>query len=119
MTSVEKGERKILNFGHTIGHAIESTTPLIHGEAVALGMLFMCDEAVRARLIQIIDEMGLPLDTEIDKAGLYEFILRDKKADGDKITITFVNEIGKAELKKLPIEYIKDLIDPSIYGGIQ
>ena len=115
----EKGERKILNFGHTIGHAIESTTPLIHGEAVALGMLFMCSDEVRARLLPIIDEMGLPLDIEIDKAGLYRFILRDKKADGDKITITYVNEIGKAELKKLPIENIKDLIDPSIYGGIQ
>ena len=115
----EKGERKILNFGHTIGHAIESTTPLIHGEAVALGMLFMCGENVRARLLTIIDEMGLPLDTQINKEELYDFILRDKKADGDKITITLVDEIGKAELKKLPIENIKDLIDPRIYGGIQ
>lgn len=115
----EKGERKILNFGHTIGHAIESTTPLIHGEAVALGMLFMCEENVKNRLLPIIDEMGLPLDVEIDKDELYHFILRDKKADGDNITITYVNEIGKAELKKLPIENIKDLIDPSIYGGIQ
>ena len=42
-----------------------------------------------------------------------------EKADGDKITITYVNEIGKAELRKLPIENIKDLIDPRIYGGIQ
>ena len=115
----EKGERKILNFGHTIGHAIESTTPLIHGEAVALGMLFMCSDEVRARLFTIIDEMGLPLNIKIDKAELYGFILRDKKADGDKITITYVNEIGKANLNKLPIENIKDLIDPSIYGGIQ
>lgn len=115
----EKGERKILNFGHTIGHAIESTTSLIHGEAVALGMLFMCSEEVRARLLPIIDEMGLPLDTKIDKSELYGFILRDKKADGDNITIAYVNEIGKANLSKLPIENIRDLIDPSIYGGIQ
>jgi 3-dehydroquinate synthase len=115
----EKGERKILNFGHTIGHAIESTTPLIHGEAVALGMLFMCGESVKNRLWPIIDEMGLPLDVEIDKDELYHFILRDKKADGDSITITYVNEIGKAELCKLPIENVKDLIDPKIYGGIQ
>ena len=115
----EKGERKILNFGHTIGHAIESATGLLHGEAVALGMLFVCSEDVRARLLPIIEEMGLTTETEIDKEKLYQFILRDKKADGNKITITFVNEIGKAELRKLPIENIKDLIDPSIYGGIQ
>ena len=82
-------------------------------------MLFMCEENVKNRLLPIIDEMGLTLDVEIDKDELYHFILRDKKADGDNITITYVNEIGKAELKKLPIENIKDLIDPSIYGGIQ
>ena len=115
----EKGERKILNFGHTIGHAIESTTSLIHGEAVALGMLFVCSDEIRARLLPIIEEMGLPTETEIDAEKLYQFILRDKKADGDNITVTFVNEIGKAELHKLPIENIKDLIDPRIYGGIQ
>ena len=115
----EKGERKILNFGHTIGHAIESTTSLIHGEAVALGMLFVCGDEIRARLLTIIDEMGLPLDTQINQEELYHFILRDKKADGDNITVTFVNEIGSAELCKMPIKNIKDLLDPSIYGGIQ
>lgn len=115
----EKGERKILNFGHTIGHAIESTTGLLHGEAVALGMPFMCSKKVRERILPIIEEMGLPTETEIHKEELYQFVLRDKKADGDSITVTFVNEIGKAELRKLPIEDIKDLIDPSIYGGIQ
>ena len=115
----EKGERKILNFGHTIGHAIESTTSLIHGEAVALGMLFVCSDEIRARLLTIIDEMGLPLDTQINKEDLYHFILRDKKADGNNITVTLVNKIGIAELHKLPIENIKDLIDPRIYGGIQ
>ena len=115
----EKGERKILNFGHTIGHAIESTTELIHGEAVAIGTLFMCSDEVRSRLFTILDEMGLPLDTKIDKEVLYDFILRDKKADGNHITITYVSEIGKANLRKMPIEDIKDLIDPRIYGGIQ
>lgn len=115
----EQGERKILNFGHTVGHAIESTTGLLHGEAVALGMPFMCGENVRARLVSIIDDMGLPTETKFDTETLYQFILRDKKADGDSITVTFVNEIGTATLCKMPIENIKDLLDPSIYGGIQ
>ena len=115
----EKGERKILNFGHTIGHAIESSTNLIHGEAVALGMLYMCDETVKNRLFNILHEMDLPLEAKFDAATLYQFILRDKKADGDKITLTFVNEIGKAELKKLPIENIRDYLNPQNFGGIQ
>ena len=115
----EKGERKILNFGHTIGHAIESSTDLIHGEAVALGMLYMCDENVSNRLFNILYEMGLPLETKIDTDSLHQFILRDKKADGDFITITFVNEIGKAELRKLPIKNIRDYLNPQKFGGIQ
>ena len=115
----ESGERRILNFGHTIGHAIESTTSLLHGEAVALGMLTMCSKDVRSRILTVIGEMGLPTDVEIDADTLYEFIFRDKKADGDSITITFVTEIGKAEMRKLPIEKIRDYIDPEIYGGIQ
>ena len=116
----EKGERKVLNFGHTVGHAIESSTDLIHGEAVAIGMLYMCDESVKTRLLRIIYEMGLPLDIEIDAKLLYDFILRDKKADGDFITITYVSEVGKAELRKLPIENIRDyLTNPQNFGGIQ
>lgn len=104
----EKGERRILNFGHTVGHAIESTSELLHGECVALGMLYMCSKEIKERLFNIIDGMGLPTDHDIDKAMLFDFILRDKKASGNQITITFVNEIGKAELIKMPIENIKD-----------
>lgn len=106
----ETGERKILNFGHTIGHAIESTSNLLHGECVALGMLYMCSNDVKERLFAIIDGMGLPTDYDIDTNALFDFILRDKKASGNKITITYVNEIGKAELRKMPIENIKDYL---------
>ena len=106
----ESGERKILNFGHTVGHAIESTTGLLHGECVGLGMIYFCSDSVKKRILNIIDEMGLPLSVELDKNELYSFILRDKKADGDSITVTYVSEIGKAELIKLPIEKIQDYL---------
>lgn len=115
----ESGERKILNFGHTVGHAIESATGLLHGECVALGMLCMCDDEVRERLIPILEEIGLPTQIEIDADEIYNFILRDKKKDGNNITVTYVSEIGRAELRRLPIENIRDYIDPQIYGGIQ
>ena len=115
----EKGERRILNFGHTVGHAIESSSELIHGEAVALGMLCMCSENVKNRLFPILYEMGLPIDVQTDADALFDFILRDKKADGELITITFVNEIGKAELKKIPIENIRSYLASENFGGIQ
>jgi 3-dehydroquinate synthase len=106
----ESGERKILNFGHTVGHAIESSSALLHGECVALGMLYMCTEEIKNRLIPILDEIGLPSGAQLDADELYKFILRDKKASGENITVTYVNEIGKAELRKMPIEKIKDYL---------
>lgn len=106
----ESGERKILNFGHTVGHAIESSSDLLHGECVALGMLYMCTEQIKNRLIPILDEIGLPSGAQLDADELYKFILRDKKASGENITVTYVNEIGKAELRKMPIEKIKDYL---------
>lgn len=107
----ESGERKILNFGHTVGHAIESATDLIHGESVAVGMLCMCDANVRERLERILCDMGLPTSVDADKERLYDLILRDKKASGDNITVVYVREIGKAELITLPKQEIYDHIN--------
>ena len=56
----ESGVRKILNFGHTIGHGIESVTGLLHGECVAMGMIPMCSPAVRSRLIPVLGALRLP-----------------------------------------------------------
>ena len=106
----ESGERKILNFGHTVGHAVESLTGMLHGHAVAVGMLYVCSQNIKERLLAIYDIIGLPCGAELDSSRLYDFMLRDKKADGDSITVTYVNEIGKAELIKMPIEKIKDLL---------
>ena len=110
----ESGERKILNFGHTVGHAIESSgglgCDLLHGECVAVGMLYMCSDQVRARLIPILKAIGLPCSAAIDPDEIYSFIQRDKKTDGEKITLTVVNEIGKAELRKVPTENVKTLL---------
>ena len=106
----ESGERKILNFGHTVGHAIESTSELLHGECIALGMLYMCSDEVKNRLLPILKDIGLATEAKLDAEELYSFILRDKKADGDKITVTYVEEIGKAELRKIPLEDIKDYL---------
>lgn len=109
----EKGERKILNFGHTIGHAIEGCGDLerlLHGECVALGMLYMCSDSVRTRIEKIIKAMGMETEIKLDPKKIYDFILRDKKADGDKITVTYVNDIGRAELRKIPIHDILNYI---------
>ena len=69
----EKGLRRVLNFGHTIGHAIESIENgrLLHGECVALGMIPMCREEVRDRLIPVLEKYDLHTENRND---IYKFI---------------------------------------------
>ena len=102
----EQGLRRILNFGHTLAHAIESQsnmTDIYHGEAVALGMLPMCSKAVRERLLPVLEKLNLPTTFKLDMKAVATAICHDKKADGDYITVVFVPEVGKWEMKKLPI----------------
>jgi 3-dehydroquinate synthase len=112
----EKGLRKVLNFGHTIGHAIESYMDgkLLHGECVALGMLPLCSQRVKARLIKILEKYSLNNSVNIDTDILISYITHDKKSSGTKITTIFVNEIGSFEMREMEIEDMRKFIN----GGI-
>lgn len=95
----ESGYRRILNFGHTLGHAIEARSgKLYHGECVALGMLPMCDEGTRERLIKIFKKLGLPTKTDIAASELEELIKMDKKAISDGILAVKIQGIAKASI---------------------
>lgn len=104
----EQNLRKILNFGHTIGHAIESIYHLhdyYHGECVAMGMMkILEDEQLKERLSRILKKMEIPTDVPYEIEEVIDFIRKDKKASGDRITIVQVREIGKAELIDRKIE---------------
>lgn len=100
----EAGLRKILNFGHTIGHGIESFEDLhglYHGECVALGMIPMVSDEIRPRLIGILRKLDLPTSLDFDTDKVYEAMTHDKKSESGGITVTFVNEIGSFEMKKI------------------
>lgn len=100
----EAGLRKILNFGHTIGHGIESSekmSELYHGECVALGLIPMCNEAIRPRVINVLKKCNLYNQIEFDWDKISKAAFHDKKADGEFVTITIVPEIGSFELKTL------------------
>ncbi|WP_462425131.1 3-dehydroquinate synthase [Fusobacterium sp. THCT13E1] len=110
----EENLRKILNFGHTVGHGIEGVFHLkdvLHGEGVAMGMLPMIeDEGLRERTKKILKKMNINTDIEYDREKVFELMLKDKKADQDKITLVKVKELGKAELVKVPIEECKNYL---------
>ena len=109
----EKNLRRVLNFGHTVGHAIESDNKLgalLHGECVALGMLPMSAPNVRERLIPILEKYNLPISISVDYDAMVEFVIHDKKASGDEVTIVYCNEIGSFDMKKIKVSEIKKYI---------
>jgi 3-dehydroquinate synthase len=97
----EAGLRKILNFGHTIGHSIESSSDLYHGECVGLGMIPMCGEELRPRLVAVLKKCGLYQVLPWDWEKIAEAAFHDKKADGGNVTVILVKEPGSYELKTM------------------
>ncbi len=102
----ETGLRRILNFGHTLGHGIESSEHLhglYHGECVALGMLPMCAPSVRARLIPVLRSLGLPTEWKGDLDAMLAPVVHDKKCEGGEITVVYVEEVGSYSLRRMPV----------------
>lgn len=110
----EQNIRKILNFGHTIGHAIESLYHLhdyYHGECVANGMILIEEnEEIRKDLIDILNQMNIPIVKDLDEERCITFIKNDKKASGNQIDIVLVDTLGEAYLKKVTLDDLRKYI---------
>ena len=109
----ETGLRKILNFGHTLGHGIEAESglsALYHGECVALGMIPVCSDEVRKRLLPILKKIGLPTEYNGNLDAALSFVSHDKKATSDGLDVIFVEEIGSYEIKKMTAEDFSSLV---------
>ncbi len=109
----EGGLRRVLNFGHTLAHAIESVSgfsAFYHGECVALGMLTLSSESVRARLIPILEKFSLPTSFSADTDALLDACRHDKKLMGDKIALVCVDRVGEFEFKTLPFSEFEKMI---------
>lgn len=109
----EAGLRMILNFGHTLGHGIESEEELhalYHGECVALGMIPMCSENVRERLIKVLNKLNLKTEISLNKDVVLSAITHDKKMRDNVLNTIFVNEVGTFEIKKMKAEELASLL---------
>lgn len=113
----EQGERKLLNFGHTLGHAIENLYKIPHGHAISIGMGVACSMSEKIngfketdRVVNLLKRYGLPPQFEFDKEKALEILQKDKKKDNQSISYIFLKKIGKAEIKSLPIHEIEALI---------
>ena len=108
----ETGDRKLLNFGHTIGHAIENLHGIPHGHAVSIGMIAACNLSVQlnnfhaddaAKIVRLLTRYHLPVDVETDHAKVFEVLKMDKKRTGDGVQFILLNTIGKAEIKYISL----------------
>ncbi len=108
----ETGERRLLNFGHTIGHAIENTGKLPHGSAISIGMVAACiiSEQITGfpktgteKVRQLLSKYHLPVSFEFDKQKTWDILLHDKKKSGKDMHFIVLEKIGKACIQKIPI----------------
>ena len=107
----EQGLRRALNFGHTLGHGIESLhaeNGLYHGECVALGMLPMCSDAVRPRLKTVLERLGLPTVCGADPGRVMAAVIHDKKADHGKIMAVVCEEAGSCRIIPMTPEELRE-----------
>ncbi len=106
----ESGLRKVLNFGHSIGHGIESEaqlSSLYHGECVALGMIPMCSTEVRQRLLPVLKKLSLPTVANFDIDSVINAMSHDKKVKDGKLTAVYVQHVGSFEMKDITCESLK------------
>ena len=106
----EQGLRKALNFGHTLGHGIESLhaeNGLLHGECVALGMLPMCAPEVRERLLPVLRRLELPTACGADPEKVMAAVIHDKKAAEGRITAVTVEKAGSCRMAEMTPEELK------------
>lgn len=102
--------RKILNYGHTIGHGFESAAKgrYLHGECVALGMLYMSSEEIQKELLEIYDRLGfeVPDISGFSVEEVKQAILHDKKASNKNCSVVYVSEIGHGQIEEWSMEQV-------------
>ena len=123
----EQNERRLLNLGHTVGHAIETCSgyAIPHGHAVAAGLSIIArpadalgwpEEPIAARIAACLKKNHLPTGTEFSAKALAEAALADKKRAGGNITLVIPKKIGVCELKKVPVSELLPIIRAGLEG---
>ena len=109
----ETGLRRVLNFGHTVGHAIESAEAgrYYHGECVAMGMIPLCADGVRDRLKAVLTKYGLPVSYDGDKMALLPLLVKDKKKINNAIRAVYVPRAGAYEFIDLTPEELGERME--------
>jgi 3-dehydroquinate synthase len=113
----EKGDRKLLNFGHTLAHAIENMYELSHGQAVSIGITYACHISEQLagfkqtdRVTGLLSKYGLPTYAAFDKTKAFEILQKDKKKVKDAMNYVLLDKIGKGIIKPIPLNQLEKII---------
>jgi len=121
----ERGKRKLLNFGHTLGHAVEKVSDftITHGHAVAVGMVMACRAAERLGLsppgtldtvLACHSRFGLPVTCPYAAGDIYRAATADKKRSGGSIDVVVLEEIGRAKTVRLDMEGLREFVEAAL-----
>ncbi len=113
----EGNERRLLNFGHTLGHAVENVYHLPHGHAISIGIKAAClisEEMMNfketARVTSLLQQYGLPIDIPVDFGKVIEIMRMDKKKIRDIMHYVVLEKLGKAVIKPIPMAQLEKLL---------
>jgi 3-dehydroquinate synthase len=113
----EKGERRLLNFGHTLGHALENQYELLHGQAIAIGMTYACHISERLNrfkqtgdVVRVLEKYGLPTYASFDKQKVFNVLKMDKKRVRKEMNYVLLEKIGKAAVRPVPLKQLEKII---------
>jgi 3-dehydroquinate synthase len=117
----ERGDRRLLNFGHTLGHAIENQYQLSHGQAISIGMAVACmiseelnDFTESNRVVSTLKKYGLPTQTAFDTKKVMKVLKMDKKKERDSMNYVLLKKIGQGVVKAVPIIQLEKLLQSII-----
>ncbi|MGH2552902.1 MAG: 3-dehydroquinate synthase [Chitinophagaceae bacterium] len=113
----EKGDRKLLNFGHTLGHALEMQYELLHGQAISIGMTYACKISEQLcsfnqtdRVVSLLEKYNLPTYSTFDKQKIFNMLKMDKKRERKEMNYVLLEKIGKGVVKSISMKQLEKII---------
>ncbi|HMK27545.1 MAG TPA: 3-dehydroquinate synthase family protein, partial [Chitinophagaceae bacterium] len=113
----EKGERRLLNFGHTIGHALENQYELLHGQAISIGMTYACHISEQLtgfketeRVVSVLERYHLPTYASFNKQKVFNVLKMDKKRERKEMNYVLLEKIGKGVVKTISLKQLEKII---------
>ncbi|HWR33209.1 MAG TPA: 3-dehydroquinate synthase [Chitinophagaceae bacterium] len=113
----EKGERRLLNFGHSLGHALETQYELMHGQAISIGITYACQISEQLagfkqteRVVNLLQKYNLPTYASFNKQKVFEVLKMDKKREKKEMNYVVLEKIGKGMIKSVSLKQLDKII---------